>query len=470
MTRARTSVDVDQVIDGARFRGLPLVAALCASAILVLDGFDIQVLGFAAPALLQALDSERAALGPALAASVLGMAIGAAGIGALGDRWGRRSALLISAVVFGVATLATVTATSVGALAFWRLITGVGLGGALPTATALIAEFSPRRFRAQAIGAALIGVPIGGIVGAALAAQLIPAYGWRSVFLVGGALPLIAAVVMLFVLPESPRFLTTRPQSVHALAALLNRLDPTRRYSSNDAFILSADVSLVGGGVRALFSPQLRGDTLMASLAFLANVYAIYAFYGWAPLVLTSMGLTLAAAMGAALVFNLAGVVGSLAISWSISRFGSRPALAVAAAIAIAALGALCWISPGMTGEQNAVARSGLMTAVAVAGAAIAAMQVGLYTLAAHVYPTQVRAAGVGCVLSAGRVGGMASSLVGGLVLGATGAAGFFGLCALMLALAFATVLSVRRHIAGRMSARAAQESVGSAPAADPRP
>jgi AAHS family 4-hydroxybenzoate transporter-like MFS transporter len=385
------------------------VVLLCAASSLILDGFDIQAAGFAAPALIDDLHVTRAALGPALAASLVGMAVGAAGIGALGDRWGRRRTLLLSTALFGIATLLAATARSVATLAVWRFITGIGLGGALTTATALVAEFSPDRFRAQAIGAIQMGVPIGGMIGAALAAELIPLYGWRSVFVVGGALPVLAAAVMYFVLPESPSFLAART------------LSATGR-----------------SGVRALFTPELRWDTAIVSLAFLTNMYAVYAFFSWAPLVLTSLGFELATAVRGALVFNLAGIVGVIAISLLIARFGSRRPLGVFAFVSAAALAWLAGFAHGLPS---------LMGGIAVAGAAISAVQVGMYTLAAHVFPTECRTSGVGWVLGTGRVGGIASSLGGGLLLTLTGASGFFGCIAAVLLFTLASVLAVRRQI-----------------------
>ena len=382
-----------------------LVVLLCAACTLILDGFDIQAAGFAAPALVADLGVERAALGPALAASLVGMAIGAAGIGALGDRWGRRNSLILSTALFGAATLLAATATSVMTLALWRLITGIGLGGALTTATALIAEFAPSRYRALAIGGIQVGVPVGGMIGAALAAELMPVHGWRSVFLVGGALPLLAAAIMYFVLPESPRFLAVRTQSAPK---------------------------------ETIFSPQLRWDTAIVSLAFLTNMYAVYAFFSWAPLVLTSLGFELVTAVKGAFVFNVAGIAGVIAISWLITHFGSRRPLAASALVGAAALAWLAWFADALPA---------LMGGIAVAGAAISAVQVGMYTLAAHVFPTECRSSGIGWVLGAGRTGGIASSLGGGLLLTLTGASGFFGCIAAVLTLTFVAVLSVRRQI-----------------------
>ena len=403
------TIDVDQVLESGRLRGPVLVVLLCAASTLILDGFDIQAAGFAAPALVNDLHVTRAALGPALAASLVGMALGAAGIGALGDRWGRRRTLLLSTALFGFATLLAATATSVATLALWRFITGIGLGGALTTATALVAEFSPRRFRAQAIGAIQMGVPIGGMTGAALAAELIPSYGWRSVFVVGGALPVLAAAVMYFVLPESPCFLAAQGQSATGRS-----------------------------GMRALFTPQLRWDTAIVSLAFLTNMYAVYAFFSWAPLVLTSLGFELVTAVRGALVFNLAGIVGVITISLLISRLGSRRPLAVFAFVSAAALTWLALFAHGLLP---------LMGGIAVAGAAISAVQVGMYTLAAHVFPTECRTSGVGWVLGTGRVGGIASALGGGLLLTLSGPGGFFGCIAAVLLFTFASVLAVRRQI-----------------------
>jgi len=408
-----------------------LVVLLCAACTLILDGFDIQAAGFATPALVADLGVERAALGPALAASLVGMAIGAAGIGALGDRWGRRNSLILSTALFGAATLLAATATSVMTLALWRLITGIGLGGALTTATALIAEFAPSRYRSLAIGGIQVGVPVGGMTGAALAAELMPVHGWRSVFLVGGALPLLAAAVMYFVLPESPRFLAVRTQSAPK---------------------------------ETIFSPQLRWDTAIVSLAFLTNMYAVYAFFSWAPLVLTSLGFELVTAVRGLFVFNLAGICGVIAISWLLSRLGSRRPLAVAAFAGAATLAALAWFAASSLSQGSAAdGLPTLMSGIAVAGIAINAVQVGLYALAAHVFPTQCRTSGVGFSLGAGRTGGIVAALGGGALLTLSGAAGFFGWIAAALLIACVAILLVRRQIAARESYFAARASASGA-------
>lgn len=446
------TVDVDRVLEAAKLRGPALVVLLCAASSLILDGFDIQAVGFTGPALIGDLRVERAALGPALAASLVGMAIGAAVVGALGDRWGRRRALIASTALFGVATLLAATATSVPTLAVWRFITGLGLGGALPIATALIAEFAPRRLRAQVIGAIQVGVPLGGMLGAMLAAELMPSYGWRSVFIVGGALPLLVAAAMYFVLPESPRFLATRPQAAQALAALLTRIDPGGRYAATDVFVLGEEAPPTRAGVRALFSAQLRWDTVVVSLAFLTNMYAVYAFFNWAPLVLTSLGFEMVTAVRGALVFNFAGIAGVLTCSWLISRLGSRRPLAAGALAGSASLAWLAWLAWSLSAGNAAEALPALMGGIALAGATISAVMVGMYTLAAHVFPTECRTSGIGWVLGAGRTGGVAAALGGGLLLTLSGAGGFFACVAAVLLLTFVAVLLVRRQITGRES------------------
>jgi len=362
---------------------------------------------------------ERSALGPALAASVLGMCLGAIAIGRIGDRFGRRPALLASTVLFGATTLLGATATGVASLAAWRFLTGLGLGAALPSAVALMAEFSPEQRRSQLIVGSLLGVPIGGILGSALAAELVPEFGWRAIFIAGGVLPLIAAAALLALLPESPRFLAARAHLA-------------RTADNHCAF-------------RAAFAPGLARDTWVLALAFFANMIAVYAFFSWVPLVLTSVGFPLDQAVRSGLVFNLAGIAGSLLNAWLIARIGSRLPLVLVASIAIFALvGLTCVAASGGNALPDAAI---YFAAIAAAGFGIHALQTGLYIVSSHVFPTECRTSGVGFASGAGRVGGILSSFAGGALLAAGGAAGFFVGIAVVLLLGVAGLLALRRHV-----------------------
>jgi AAHS family 4-hydroxybenzoate transporter-like MFS transporter len=387
------STGVQSELGSRTLAGAPLSVFIGTFLIMVLDGFDVQLIGFAAPALISEFGIARSALGPALSASVLGMSIGAVAIGPVGDRWGRRPALLMSALLFGMMTLLAATASTIETLAFWRLLTGIGLGAALPGAVALMAEFTPARHRSQLVVMALLGVPVGGIVGSALSAELIPELGWRAVFVVGGVLPVAAVVVLYFVLPESPGFVTrqTQPRTV---------------------------------GLRAVFDRAHRGDAMILLLAFFTSLFAAYAFFSWVPVVLTSLDFPLDQAVRSALVFNLAGVGGALVNAWLISRVGSRVPMVAVAGIAFLALIALA----GVTLAAGAGASAGTLAMfafIAVAGFGIHALQTGLYLVSAHVFPAECRTSGVGFASGAGRLGGIASSLTGGFLLAGGGAAGF---------------------------------------------
>ena len=410
---------MDAVLDAGRLRGQSLLVCVCTFSVMILDGFDVQIIGFAAPALVAEFGIERSALGPALAASVLGMCLGAIAIGRIGDRFGRRPALLASTVLFGATTLLGATATGVASLAAWRFLTGLGLGAALPSAVALMAEFSPEQRRSQLIVGSLLGVPIGGILGSALAAELVPEFGWRAIFIAGGVLPLIAAAALLALLPESPRFLAARA-------------DLARTADNHCAF-------------RAAFAPGLARDTWVLALAFFANMIAVYAFFSWVPLVLSSVGFALDQAVRSGLVFNLAGIAGSLLNAWLISRIGSRLPLVLVASIAIFALvGLTCVAAFGGNALPNAAI---YFAAIAAAGFGIHALQTGMYIVSAQVFPTECRTSGVGFASGAGRIGGILSSFAGGALLAAGGAAGFFVGIAIVLLLAVAGLLALRRHV-----------------------
>jgi MFS transporter, AAHS family, 4-hydroxybenzoate transporter len=434
-----THVDVNAVLDGSRFRGLPLVVMAFAACITILDGFDIQIMGLASPALARDWGIERPALVPAFAAALIGMAVGGFVLGAIGDRYGRRPAIMASVLIFAVGTLATTWVPDVPTLIALRFLTGVGLGGALPNATALMSEFAPPRFRGQAIAAAIIGVPIGGMLGAVIAAQVVPIFGWRVLFAIGGILPLVALAGIYFALPESARFLVAFPGRRAELARVLNRVVGTERFAASQDFSVEVPALTHHSGPRALLSPALWRDTTALWLAFITNLFAVYCFYNWAPVVFTGFGMDMPTALRGLFVFNAAGVVGSLAASWLIARAGSRW---IQTGLGVVAILSLLYVR-GMLDGSGAPKSAAILTAIGIAGFCIVAIQVTLFSVSAHVYPTHCRAAGVGWAQGVGRFGGVLSALAGAMFVGTS----FFTGIAATLALTVAALLALRNHL-----------------------
>jgi MFS transporter, AAHS family, 4-hydroxybenzoate transporter len=442
-------VDVNLVIDSARLRGLPLLVVVSTTLILILDGLDIQIISLVAPLLRQEFRLTPASLGPVLAAALIGMAVGGFVLGGLGDRWGRRPTLLLSVALFAAATLLGATSGSIAALAGWRLLTGIGLGGAIPSAMALLAEFTGPRWRTQAIAAAVIGVPIGGMTGAMIAAYVLPHFGWRAMFVIGGLLPCAALTEMYFLLPESPRYLSTRPERRDSLVKVLNRLGGTQKYTTADEFELSELTAAVSrNGVARLISKPLRRETVGLWLIFLTNMFIIYTFFSWSPVILSSLGLPLAVAVRGSIVFNLAGVCGGIICAFGVSRLGSRwPTLALAI-VGVIALGMISRLLSQAAGALIPLNVTLLMAEIAVVGFVMIGIQTAAYRLSAHLYPTQIRSSGVGWAAGFGRLGGILSSFTAGWLLSQVHGAGLFAILAFVVLVTLLGVLLIRRHMA----------------------
>lgn len=441
------NIDVNYIIDNAGMLGLPLIVTLCTNLILILDGLDIQLISLVAPQVSQEFILAPAELGPVLAAALLGMAVGGFALGGLGDRWGRRPALLISVALFAASTLMGATIQSISMLTVWRLLTGIGLGGAVPNAMALAAEFTNPRWRTRAIAAACIGVPVGGMSGAAIAAYVLPHMGWRTMFVIGGVLPLAVLAVTYIFLPESPRFLATRPKRRKALIDMLNRLAGSKRYTTADEFELPPQV-IQRTGVAALFAEPFLRDTCGLWFIFSTNLFVAYTFFSWAPVILSSFGLPLSVAIRGSIVFNLAGVCGGATTGWLLSRSGSRWPTATLAALAIATLGFISRLLSHAAQMGTPVNVAALMAAIAVVGFAMIGIQTAAYRLSTHLYPTEVRSSGIGWAAGFGRIGGILSSLIAGWLLTRVHGAGLFAVLSCVVALTLLGVLSIRRHLA----------------------
>lgn len=440
-------VDVSAILDASRFGAVQCTVLAFTFLALVMDGFDIQAIAFAAPALTKIWAIERSALGPVFAAALVGMVMGAAGIGLMGDRYGRRSALILSSALVGLGSLASALARSPTELAALRLLTGIGLGGVLPNATALMFEFAPMVWRNIATAAALIGVPLGGMVGAALAKWLIPHFGWPALFAVGGIIPALLACVMLPVLPESPRYLAGRQGRAGQLAKLLNRICATDRYAPSSRFVVVTPCDARASAVAAIFAGDYLRDTLTLWVIFFTNVFSVYFFFNWLPTVLAAAQLDFGLAVTGSFVFNLGGVLGALVCAALITRVGSKRVLAGFGAVSVASVIAIA-ANPVFSADHANGGIPLLMWSMAAAGCCINALQIGMFSVAAHAYPTFCRSTGVGWSLAIARFGGILSAFAGAsfFALGLT-ARNFFLVIAVVLAFALLGVLALRRHI-----------------------
>jgi AAHS family 4-hydroxybenzoate transporter-like MFS transporter len=217
-------VDVGALLDRAAWSAFQKFLTAIAAIAVVFDGFDIQVLGFTIPAMMADWHVSRASFGPILAIGLGAMAVGGPLAGYAGDRFGRRVALIGCVALFGLGTIATAFVHGLAGLTALRIVAGIGTGGALPNATALVAEFAPLSRRAVAVKLTIVCVPSGGMLGGFIATRLLPAFGWRSLYALGGIAPLLLALLLLWLLPESPRFLARRRELWPRLETLLQRL------------------------------------------------------------------------------------------------------------------------------------------------------------------------------------------------------------------------------------------------------
>jgi AAHS family 4-hydroxybenzoate transporter-like MFS transporter len=409
---AAPAVDVAEALEQAPFRRLPLLACgLCFLSMLA-DGFDLQAMAFAAPTLLGESRLQRAELGPVLAAALVGNAIGAAVLGALGDRRGRRLALALSLLLVALMSLGTVLARDAGEFILWRLLTGIGMGGVIPNSMALTHEFAPARLRASLVAATIVGVPLGGMLGAAVSAWVLALAGWRGIFVAAAILPAVLAVVVWRWLPESPRYLAGHVARHADLAALLNRIWRSPRYSGHTRFLVGETLGQGHAGHwRALLGRELRRDTLLVWFVFVANLCAIYALLSWLPTVLVAAGLSMKEALRGSLLFNLGGVLVTALTVTVASGFGSRRMLLWLGAAAASALLALAaTTATGATSGRVAW----LSLLIVAAGGGMLGAQNNLYGFVAGLYPTRLRATGLGWAAGVGRIGGILGSLYGG--------------------------------------------------------
>jgi MFS transporter, AAHS family, 4-hydroxybenzoate transporter len=440
MSTTRQAIDIGRLIDesawGSRQKFFVFLTALT----IVFDGIDNQLLGVTAPAMMREWSLPRSAFAPVLASGLIGMMIGGAVAGMIGDRLGRRFALIGSVIVFGVLTAAVAIVDGLWPLGALRFLAGLGLGGAMPNAAALASEYVPRRHRPFAITLTIVCVPLGGTLAAFVSGYLMPLVGWRALFGLGGSVSLVVALVLMRFLPESPRFLSRHPDRWPELTRILRQIG--HDIPAGSAFVDLTEKTLEKPSIRSLFTPEFRRDTVAVWGAMFACMLSVYTAFNWVPTMLDGAGLSMSVASNGLAAFNLGGVAGAICGGFIIARIGSRPTMLSMSAGAIA--GALVLAMMPIAATSAALP---IVVMLGFTGALINAIQTTLYALAAHVYPTAVRATGVGTAVAFGRVGGVLSTFAGAWALEIGGSAAFFGLMATSMAGVLLCLSIVRRHV-----------------------
>jgi AAHS family 4-hydroxybenzoate transporter-like MFS transporter len=399
-------VDVAGFIDAQPVGGFQLKLLLTCAAVLFLDGFDTQAIGFVAPALVKEWGLGKGALGPVFSAGLFGLMIGALVFGPLADRVGRKKIIILSTLAFGIGALVTAVVQDVSTLIAIRFLTGLGLGGAMPNAVALTSEFNPRRRRATMVMIMFCGFSVGAALGGLLAAALIPQFGWRSVFVVGGIAPLLLAPILALKLPESVRFLALTGRADARVVQLLGFINPKAEFAPATRFMVD-EPELAGIPVKHLFRGGRTLATLLLWVVFFMSLLDLYFLSNWLPTVLNDLGASVPQAALIGSMLQVGGVVGTFVLGSIIDRFSFR-ALALVYFIAVFAVGAI-----GQLGHS-----AGFVTmAIFAAGFCIVGGQIAANALAAGFYPTAVRATGVGWALGIGRIGSIVGPLVGGALL-----------------------------------------------------
>lgn len=433
------SIDIGHLLDEGRWGSRQKLYVFLTALTIIFDGIDNQLLGVAVPAMMRDWSLTRGAFAPVLAAGMIGMMAGGAIAGLVGDRLGRRVALIGSVFVFGVLTALAALVDNLWTLATLRFLAGLGLGGAMPNAAALVSEYVPKRHRPFAVTLTIVCVPLGGTLAAFVSGYVMPVLGWRSLFAFGGILPVVVALILIKFLPESPRVLARHPDRWPDLVQTLRQIG--HDVPDGSTFVDLSERAAVKASIGSLFTLEFRRETIALWGAMFACMLAVYSAFNWVPsLLATDLGLAVASNGLAA--FNFGGVGGAICGGLVIARIGSRPTMLTMAAGAVA--GALMLAATPISATTSAAS---LILMLGFTGAMINAIQTTLYALAAHVYPTTVRATGVGTAVAFGRVGGVTSTFAADFALEAGGSRAFFGLIAASMAVVFAALAMVRRHV-----------------------
>jgi AAHS family 4-hydroxybenzoate transporter-like MFS transporter len=402
-------VPVSRLLDERGLGAFQITLLIWSFFLVLIDGYDIAAIAFAAPHLIREWHVPPAALGKVFSASLVGILFGSALFGYVGDRYGRKASLIAANLVFGVFTVWAAYATNLDQMFWLRLLAGLGIGGVIPNVVAINAESAPRRLRATLAIIAVGFVPLGGAIPGFVAAGLVPAHGWQIIFLIGGIAPIVAALAAIFGLPESIKYMALHERHRAKMTALVRSISPGTTVPDNARFVIEDEQQVAGFNPKFLFGQGLQLITPLLWLLFALNLMGYFFLISWTPTLMTAAKLppTTVALSGASL--QIGGTVGALVLCWWLQKHRFL-AVAIMFVLAVPAVGAI--------GYAGLTSQTALLVTIFIAGFLVLGIQSGINVIGALVYPTSLRANGSGWELGVGRIGSIVGPLVGALFVG----------------------------------------------------
>ena len=375
----------------------------------LIDGYDITAIAFAAPSLVKEWGLKPGALGPVLSASLIGILFGSAVFGWVGDRFGRKAALVWSNLVFGVFTLAAAYSTDLTQMFWLRLLAGIGIGGVIPNAVAINAESAPRKMRATLAILAVGCVPLGGAIPGFVTAALVPTHGWQILFYIGGIVPIIIALVAMMGLPESIKYMALHESQRGKMEATIKAIQPNYPIPANAKFVIEDEKQFPGFNPAYLFRDGLALITPLVWLLFALNLMGYFFLISWTPILMTASKLPPATVALSGALLQVGGTVAAIGLCWWFQRHRFL-ALAIMFACAVPVVASI--------GFAGLTSQTALLVATFLAGFLVLGIQTGINAVGALIYPTSLRANGSGWQLGIGRIGSIVGPMAGGLLIG----------------------------------------------------
>ncbi len=402
-------IDTKDLIDRNPFGAYQVWVFLLCFLAATVDGYDVQIIGVAVPGIRESLHLQPAMIGVILTAGQIGVMLGAFCLGPVADRVGRKRMLIATALIFGIFSFLTAFADTVQELIALRILAGLGMGGIVPSAMAYGAEYAPRRLAATITALVWMALPVGGMIAGFSAVWLLPAFGWQSLFIVAGILPLVLAVLLALFMPELLAFLSARGGDQARMRKIAVRIAPALA-ATPEIELYRAEEKLPGVPLKHLFTEGRAAGTILLWLIFFLSFFLMIFFISWVPsFVRTATGST--SAVGTSLaMWNIGSLIATALVGRLIDKFGYYRILP--GAFVVIALG--MWMLGWSLGAELGI----VTLLVAFVGFFAGGSNSGLMALASNSYPVAIRSTGVGAAYSiGGRTGALVGPMLGAMLL-----------------------------------------------------